>query len=98
MQGFGYALMKELEVEDGRVSTLSFGDYKIPTTRDIPALQTVQVQHEHGVGPYKVKGIGENSIGPVAPAIANAIADATGVRIRDLPFTAEKLFQRLQER
>ena len=98
VQGFGYALMKELEVEDGRVSTLSFGDYKIPTTRDIPALQTVLVQHEHGVGPYKVKGIGENSIGPVAPAIANAIADATGVRIRDLPFTAEKLFQRLQER
>ncbi len=98
MQGFGYALMEELQLDDGRVSTLTFGDYKIPTARDIPVLETVLVQHDGGVGPYRVKGIGENSIGPVAPAIANAIADATGVRISDLPCTAEKLFQRLQER
>ena len=98
VQGFGYALMEDLSVEDGRVATLNFGDYKIPTTRDIPDLQTVLVEHNGGVGPYKVKGIGENSIGPVAPAIANAIADATGVRITDLPCTAEKLYQGLQER
>lgn len=97
MQGLGYALMEELKVEDGRVTTLSFGDYKIPTARDIPVLETVLVEHESGAGPYAVKGIGENAIGPVAPAIANAIADATGVRITSLPITAEKVYRRLKE-
>lgn len=96
MQGLGYALMEDLQVEDGRVTTLSFGDYKIPTTGDLPQLQTVLVEHASGTGPYAVKGIGENAIGPVAPAIANAIADATGVRITDLPLTAEKLYRRLK--
>jgi CO/xanthine dehydrogenase Mo-binding subunit len=49
------------------------------------------------VGPYKVKGIGENPISPVAPAIANAVEDAVGVRIRDLPITAEKIYRALRE-
>jgi CO/xanthine dehydrogenase Mo-binding subunit len=96
MQGLGYALMEELQVDDGRVTTLSFGDYKIPTTRDLPKLETVLVEHDSGAGPYAIKGIGENAIGPVAPAIANAIADATGVRIPELPLTAEKLYRRLK--
>ncbi len=95
MQGFGYSLMEKLDVEDGRVTSLSFGDYKIPTMRDIPELQTVLVEHEAGVGPYHLKGIGENAIGPVAPAIANAIADATGIRFLEPPFTAEKLYEQM---
>ncbi len=66
MQGIGYALMEELRVEDGRVTTLSFGDYKIPTMRDIPPLKTVLLESEGGVGPYHIKGIGESPIGPVA--------------------------------
>jgi CO/xanthine dehydrogenase Mo-binding subunit len=97
MQGLGYALMEELVVDEGRVTTLSFGDYKIPGTADIPELKTVLVQHESGAGPYAVKGIGENAIGPVAPAIANAIADATGIRITDPPLTAEKLHRRMRD-
>ncbi|MPZ50501.1 MAG: molybdopterin-dependent oxidoreductase [Dehalococcoidia bacterium] len=97
MQGIGYALMEELRVEDGRVTTLSLGDYKVPTIRDIPPMKTVLVQSESGVGPYQIKGIGETPIGPVAPAIANAVADAIGVRVRDLPVTAEKVFQALKE-
>jgi CO/xanthine dehydrogenase Mo-binding subunit len=51
---------------------------------------------ENGLGPYKVKGIGENPISPVAPAIANAIEDAVGVRIRDLPLTAEKVYRAMR--
>jgi CO/xanthine dehydrogenase Mo-binding subunit len=98
MQGLGQALMEELHVEDGRVTTLSMGDYKIPTTRDAPPLQTVLVDSGSGVGPYEVKAIGEGPIGPVAPAIANAVADAVGVRIRDLPITAEKVYRALRER
>jgi len=96
MQGIGYALMEELRVEDGRVTTLSFGDYKIPTPPDIPPLNTVLVKEGSGVGPYQIKGIGESSIGPVAPAIANAIADAIGVRVRHLPLTSEKVYEALK--
>jgi CO/xanthine dehydrogenase Mo-binding subunit len=95
VQGIGYGLIEYLPVQDGRVETSHFGDYKIPTVKDIPALKTVIVQSDNGVGPYKVKGIGENPISPVAPAIANAIEDAVGVRIRDLPITAEKVYKAL---
>jgi len=96
MQGLGYALMEELQVEDGRVTNLSFGEYKLPTMRDAPPLTTVLVESPHGVGPYQIKGIGESPLTPVAPAIANAVADAVGVRIRDLPITAEKVYRALQ--
>jgi len=92
MQGIGYALMEELKVEDGRVTTLTFGDYKIPTMKDIPELRTVLVESDKGVGPYNVKSIGENPTIPVAAAVANAVEDAIGVRIKDLPVTAEKVY------
>jgi CO/xanthine dehydrogenase Mo-binding subunit len=93
MQGMGYALSEELVVDEGRVISVSFGDYKIPNMQDIPALHTVILASENGPGPYNAKGIGENPIGPVAPAIANAVADAVGVRIKDLPITAEKVYR-----
>jgi CO/xanthine dehydrogenase Mo-binding subunit len=96
MQGIGYALMEELVVEDGRVTTLTFGDYKIPTMADLPEMRTVLVESESGVGPYNVKSIGENATIPVAAAIANAVEDAVGVRIKDLPITAEKVYRALQ--
>ena len=53
------------------------------------------LQPDSGIGPYEIKGIGENSTPAVAPAIANAIEDAIGVRIRDLPITAEKIYRAL---
>jgi CO/xanthine dehydrogenase Mo-binding subunit len=98
VQGLGYALMEELHVEDGKVTNLSFGEYKMPTMRDIPPLHTVLVESPHGVGPYQIKGIGESPLTPVAPAIANAVADALGVRLRDLPLTAEKVYRALQDK
>jgi CO/xanthine dehydrogenase Mo-binding subunit len=98
VQGLGYALSEELAVEDGRVTRAHFGDYKIPGMPDIPILKTVVLESENGPGPYNAKGIGENPIGPVAPAIANAVADAVGVRIRELPITAEKVYRALTER
>ena len=93
----GYALTEELQVEDGRVTNPSFGEYKLPTMPDAPPLTTVLVESTHGVGPYQIKGIGESPLTPVAPAIANAVADAVGVRIRDLPITAEKVYRVLQD-
>jgi CO/xanthine dehydrogenase Mo-binding subunit len=95
MQGIGYGLTEELALDEGKVATVSLGDYKIPNIRDIPELNTVVLESEMGPGPYNAKGIGENPIGPPAPAIANAVADAVGVRIRDLPITAEKVYRAL---
>ncbi len=96
IQEIGFGLMEQLLVDEGHVTTLHFGDYKIPTAKDIPPLRTVVIEGENGVGPYNVKGIGENPNTPVAAAIANAVEDAVGVRIRDLPVTSEKVFQALQ--
>lgn len=98
IQGLGAALTEEVLVEDGHVGTLHFGDYKIPTARDIPRLTTVILKAEEGLGPYGIKGIGENPISPVAAAIANAVEDAVGVRICDLPVTAEKIWNAMRER
>ena len=92
----GYALMEELQSEDGRISTLSLGDVKIPAIAD--ELVTVLVESVDGNGPYQGKAIGENPISPVAPAIANAVFDAVGVRITDLPVTSEKVRAALKKR
>ncbi|HEX9880225.1 MAG TPA: xanthine dehydrogenase family protein molybdopterin-binding subunit [Candidatus Binatia bacterium] len=95
MQGFGFTLSEQLGLEDGRVTTLSFGDYKIPTFRDIPALTTSRVQAKEGPGPFGAKAVAECGIGLVAPAVANAVCDATGVRITELPITPEKILKGL---
>ncbi len=97
MQGIGYALMEELKYEDGRVSTLSFGDYKMPTVADIPQLEVVLLESDiGGPAPYGGKAIGEQPIATVAPAIANAVLDAVGVSIHELPITSEKVYQALR--
>ena len=98
MQGVGYGLMEEVVVEGGRVVTTSFADFKIPNIEDIPELRTVLLDPQEGVGPYGIKGIGENPLTPVAPAIANAVEDAVGVRVKDLPVSAEKVYAALRER
>src|SRR6266498_2941138 len=98
MQGAGYGLMEELMMEEGRVTTANLGEYKIPNIRDIPPLRTTLVHSQEGASPFQSKEIGESAISQVAPAIANAIYDAVGVRIKDLPITAEKVYRALQER
>jgi len=98
IQGIGYALTENLEVEEGRVTVPNFGEYKILNIKDIPELRTILLETDSGPGPYHARGIGENPCGPVAPAIANAIADAVGVRIKDLPITAEKINRALAQR
>ena len=90
--------MEELQTEDGRISTLSLGDYKIPTIKDIPELETVLLEAAPGPAPYSGKGIGEMSNIPVAGAIANAVYDAVGARITDLPITAEKVLAALKQK
>ena len=96
IQGLGYALMEELQTEDGHISTVSFGDYKIPTIADIPELVTVLVEGSNGPAPYRSKGIGESANIPVAGAIANAVADAIGAPVPSLPLTAEKVLRAIR--
>jgi carbon-monoxide dehydrogenase large subunit len=98
VQGLGYALMEEMPTEEGRISTLNLGDFKLPTISDIPPLTTVLLEDPVGPGPFRAKAIGEGSISAVAPAIANAVADACGVRILDLPITAEKVYFALRQK
>jgi CO/xanthine dehydrogenase Mo-binding subunit len=98
IQGLGFSLTEHLQTEDGRVTALSLGDYKLPTIRDIPELNTAIVKAREGPGPFGAKAVGEAGISLVGPAIANAIADATGIRIKEAPITAEKIFAGLQQR
>ena len=98
VQGFGYALMEELLADEGQISTLSMGDVKSPTIEDIPKLETILVESQGGNGPYGSKAIGEQPLPPVAPAIANAVFDAIGVRIVDLPITSEKVLKALRNK
>jgi len=91
--GLGEALMTETSYdESGKVSNPSLADMKLPTIQDIPSLDTLILESDIGEGPYNVRGIGEHTNIMTAPAIANAIEDAIGVRIRTLPITAEKIY------
>jgi len=94
-QGLGYALMEEVLVEQGLIQTPSLSEYLIPTSRDIPTTQAIILESGTGVGPFGAKGIGEPALTPAAPAVANAVADAIGVRIHDLPLTPEKVLAAL---
>jgi CO/xanthine dehydrogenase Mo-binding subunit len=97
IQGLGMALSEEMVVRDGRVSTLNLGEYKIPSIRDIPSHKTILVDDAtHGPGPFNAKAAAEHSITPVPPAVANAVFDATGIRIMELPITAERLLSALK--
>jgi CO/xanthine dehydrogenase Mo-binding subunit len=98
IQGLGYALTEELRIEDGRVTSAHLGEYKLPTIADAPPLTTALVPSGEGPGPYQAKPIGEGPNCPIAPAIANAVFDACGVRVTDLPITAEKVWRGLRAR
>ncbi len=96
--GLGFALMEENAVVDGRITTLTLGDAKLPSIGDVPPLKTILVESPTGPTPFGGKAIAENPNVPTAAAIANAIADAVGVRVYDLPLTAEKLYWELHKR
>lgn len=99
MQGLGMALCEEVGVEDGRVTTLSLGDYKIPNVRDVPIRQTTLVEGAtHGPGPFQAKPAAEHAITPIPPAVGNAVFNATGVRLTRLPLAAETVSTELRRR
>jgi CO/xanthine dehydrogenase Mo-binding subunit len=95
--GLGAALMEELPVEDGQVLAGSLGDYKLPTAPDMPPLTILAVGDTEGSGPFGAKAVGEFGNLGVAPAIGNAVARAVGVRVHELPITAEKVWTALHD-
>lgn len=97
-QAIGHTLMEEVKyAPNGDPRNPGFLDYKIPSILDLPLIEPVIVEEADEEGPFGARGIGEPPILAMAPAIANAIVDAVGVRITSLPITAEKVLQALQE-
>jgi len=96
VMGMGYSVMEGMSIDEGKVTTTNFGENKIPSIRDIPPLKTVIQEFPVGNGPYGGMSIGEPPVVPTAAAIANAVHDAVGVRIKDLPITAEKVLNALK--
>jgi CO/xanthine dehydrogenase Mo-binding subunit len=98
IMAIGSGLMEEIIDDQGKVITTNLGEYKIPNILDIPKFKTVLVKGKNGPGPYEAKGIGEHANVTPPAAIANAVHDACGVRLFDVPVTAEKVYQALREK
>jgi CO/xanthine dehydrogenase Mo-binding subunit len=95
MFGIGAALMEELTVQDGQITTLTLGDYKLPCSMDTPPFRTVLLADPTGPGPLGAKAAGELTNTSVAPAVANAVA-ACGARVMYMPLTAERVLDALE--
>jgi len=96
--GLGYGLGEELVLEEGKMLNPNFADYALPTALDMPPIDPIIVETVDPEGPFGAKGMAEPANNPTAPAIANAVYDAVGVRIKDLPITAEKVLKALKEK
>ncbi len=97
MMGIGHTFFEEMVYEGGQLLNPSLVDYRIPTMEDLPdAFQSILVENGDGPGPYGAKGIGESGLMPTSPAVANAIANASGVRIKELPLTPERVLRAIR--
>jgi CO/xanthine dehydrogenase Mo-binding subunit len=98
VMGLGHTLMEHLLLDErGRIRNLGALDYRIPTIQDVALnLESVLIENEDGPGPYGAKGAGEGGILAIAAAVGSAVAEATGVVIRDLPLTPERIWAALQ--
>ncbi|MBC7194773.1 MAG: molybdopterin-dependent oxidoreductase [Caldisericia bacterium] len=98
VMGMGYALMEDIIIKNGEFLTKNFSTYIIPTSMDAPyEIETVPIESYEELGPYGAKGIGETTMVPIAPAITNAIFDATGARIKQIPANPERVFFKIRE-
>jgi len=93
VMGMGYALMEDVIIKNGEFLVKNFSTYLIPTSMDSPyQIETIPIESFEELGPYGSKGIGETTMVPIAPAITNAIFNATGKRIKQTPATPERVF------
>jgi CO/xanthine dehydrogenase Mo-binding subunit/aerobic-type carbon monoxide dehydrogenase small subunit (CoxS/CutS family) len=99
MQGLGHTLMEEMVYEDGHLLNGTLLIYRVPRAEDVPdSLECRFVENADGSGPFGAKGAGEGSLVPVSPAVANALARLTGIRVRELPLTPERVWRALRAR
>ncbi len=98
VQALGQGLMEDYQLKDGHTSTHGFAKYILPTSLDVPRVNSVIIEDPDPLGPLGVKGIGEPAMVPTIPAIMNAIYDAVGVRITALPATPEKVLMAIREK
>ena len=98
VQGLGWALMENMATEKGKITNPDFLDYLIPTALDVPNITPILIEPIEPNGPYGAKGIGEPALNPAMSAITNAIYNATGIRIKELPVSAEKILAELKKR
>lgn len=96
LMGIGYALMEEIDLNKGKIKNTNFSNYIIPTSMDMPNIQSYFVEENEYTGPFGAKGLGEPVMLPTAPAILNAIYDAIGIRFYELPVTCEKVLAALK--
>ena len=97
--GLGEALFEEVKFDDkGKILNANLGEYKMPTALDMPNVDTIIVESNEPNGPFGAKEVGEGAIMPTIPAILNALYDATGVRIWELPLTPERVYMALKEK
>ncbi len=95
-QGLGLALTEQFILKDGQVLSDNLTTYLLPTALDVPEITTLIVEHPEPDGPWGAKGIGEPAIIPTAAAIANAVSDALGAQVREIPITPDKIFEILK--
>lgn len=93
--GYGFACLEDLSMTEGQVGAANLGDFKVPSARDVPEYRSVLVPGGKGIGAANVKAVGELTNVPTGAVVANAVADAAKIRLRDLPITAEKVFEHL---
>ncbi|MFC1979411.1 hypothetical protein ACFLVS_00830 [Chloroflexota bacterium] len=98
VMGLGYSLTENLRSEKGAVLPRVFSDCFVRGALDIPEIKPIVVTANDQYGPFGAKGVGEAVMVPTAAAVANAIYDAIGVRIKDLPITPDKIFKALKEK
>jgi len=97
-QGIGFALTEELIVKEGKITNPNFKNYRVPRAKDIPSIHVIFVESNDPNGPYGAKGLAEPALTPIAPAIANAIYHAVGIRLTSLPMTPRKIKDSLRKK
>ena len=99
MFAVGHTLREEMVYKDGQLLNPNLVDYRVPNFGDLPdEFETILLENRNGPGPYSSKGMGEGGLLPVASAVGNAVYNAVGVRLFDLPLTPERVWRAIRDK
>jgi len=95
----GFTLFEKIHIDGGQITNASLADYKVPGFQDVPiAMENLYIEHEQTNGPFGAKGVGESSMFCISPAIANALDDAIGIRLTELPLNPETILRAIRSK